>query len=69
MQGNYFYESILVSSLQFAIRVTIEFLLTFGEINFVEVPTSTKFVALNKGALYSIFLLPETCEASLDHKL
>ena len=35
MQGNYFYESTLVSSLQFAIRVTIEFLLTFGEINFV----------------------------------
>ena len=38
MQGNYFCESTLVSSLQFAIRVTIEFLLTFGEINFVEVP-------------------------------
>ena len=54
MQANYFYESTLVSSLQFAIHVTIEFLLTFGEINFVEVPTSTKFVALNKGVLQYI---------------
>ena len=34
----YFHESTLVSSLQFAIHVTIEFLLIFGETNFVEVP-------------------------------
>ena len=32
------HESTLVSSLQSAIRVTIEFLLVFGETNFMEVP-------------------------------
>ena len=36
--GNYFYESTLVSSLQSAIHVTIEFPLIFGETNFEEVP-------------------------------
>ena len=36
--GNYFHESTLVSFLQSAIHVTIEFPLIFGETNFVEVP-------------------------------
>ena len=38
VQGNCFHESTLVSSLQSAIHVTIEFPLIFGEKNFVEVP-------------------------------
>ena len=37
-RGKDFQESTLVSSLQSAIRVMIEFLLIFGVINFVEVP-------------------------------
>ena len=41
VQGNYFHESTLVSSLHFAIRVTIEFPLILSDTNFVEVPKST----------------------------
>ena len=52
-QGNYFHKSTLVSSsLQSAICVTIGFPLIFGEINFVDVPKvheiRKKFVALEK---------------------
>ena len=65
-QGNYFHKSTLVSSLQSAVCVMIEFLLIFGETNFVEVLKSTKsakIVAHEKGALryqiltQNIFLL------------
>ena len=38
VRGKHFHESTLVSSLQSAIHVTIEFPLIFGETNFVEVP-------------------------------
>ena len=38
VQGNYYHKSTLISSLQSAIHVTIEFPLIFGETNFVEVP-------------------------------
>ena len=54
VQGNYFHKSTLVSSLQSAIRVTIEFPPLVGETNFVESPKftkSAKFVALKKGTL------------------
>ena len=35
VQGNYFHESTLMSSLQSAIQVMVEFLLIFGKTNFV----------------------------------
>ena len=35
VQGNYFYESTLMSSLQSAIQVTMEFPLIFGKTNFM----------------------------------
>ena len=38
VQGSHFHESTLLSSLQSAIRVTIEFSLIFGETNFLEGP-------------------------------
>ena len=38
VRGNHFHKSTLVSSLQSAICVTIEFLLIFGETNFMQVP-------------------------------
>ena len=37
-------KSALMSSLQSVICVTIEFLLTFSETNFMELPKATKFV-------------------------
>ena len=55
VRGNHFHESTLVSSIQSAIRVTIAFLLIFGETNFVEVPTIHEIHEIcspqNKGAL------------------
>ena len=50
--GSYFHESILVSSLQSAICVTIEFPLIFGEIKFVEVPKIHEIGILRKKAPY-----------------
>ena len=55
VRGNYFHESTLVSSLQSAIHVMIEFLLNFGETNFVKVPKIHeiyKVVALEKKVRY-----------------
>ena len=54
IQGNYFQESTLVSSLQSAIPVTIEFPLISVKQILWKSPISTKsvkFVALKKGAL------------------
>ena len=42
VRGKYFHDSTLVSSLQSAIRVMIEFLLIFGKTNFMEAPKIRK---------------------------
>ena len=55
VRENYYYKSTLVSSLQSAIYVTIEFPLIFSETNFVEAPKIHKIheiFSLQKGALW-----------------
>ena len=66
VRENYFHESTLVSSLQSVICVTIEFLLIFGEIIFMEVPKSTKkFAALEKGTIQYINVYVHECNMYL----
>ena len=48
VRGDYFHESTLVSSLQPAIHVTIEFLLIFGETSFVKIHEIHKICSSRK---------------------
>ena len=54
IQGNYFHESTLVSSLQSKIHIMIEFPLIFSETYFVEVPKIHKNCSPQEKTLYII---------------